>query len=100
MAYRIRYLPKALQQLDSIFTYLADRNPAAANRVSVAIRRSIERIADFPHSARASEVPGIRELAIVRYPYIVFYAVDDGSREVHILRVRHTSQDPARHLSG
>jgi plasmid stabilization system protein ParE len=34
MAYRIRYLPKALQQLDSIFTYLADRNPAAAHRVS------------------------------------------------------------------
>jgi plasmid stabilization system protein ParE len=43
-------------------------------------------------------VPGIRELPIARYPYIVFYAVDDRAQEIHILRVRHTSQDPAHHL--
>jgi toxin ParE1/3/4 len=99
MAYRIRYLPKAVQQLDAIFTHIAARNPSAAIRVGAAIRRGIERLADFPRSARQSEVPGIRELAIVRYPYIVFYAVDEQRQEVHVLRVRHTSQDPAGHLS-
>lgn len=35
----------------------------------------------------------------MRYPYIVFYAVDDDAWEVHILRMRHASQDPAGHLS-
>ncbi|MEK7755425.1 MAG: type II toxin-antitoxin system RelE/ParE family toxin [Acidobacteriota bacterium] len=99
MAYRIRYLPRAARQLDEIFTYIADRNPAAAGRVAGAIRRSIERLGDFPYSSRPSEVRGVRELPIVRYPYIVFYAVDDQAREVHILRVRHTSQDPAQHMS-
>lgn len=99
MAYRIRYLPTAVRQLDEIFTYIDARNQPAARRVAVAIRRSIERIADFPYSSRPSEVPGVRELPIVRYPYIVFYAVDDDAREVHVLRVRHTSQDPVRHLS-
>lgn len=99
MAYRIRYLPTAVRQLDEIFTYIDARNRAAARRVAVAIRRSIERLADFPYSSRPSEVPGIRELPIVRYPYIVFYAVDDAAREVHVLRVRHTARDPARHLS-
>jgi plasmid stabilization system protein ParE len=34
----------------------------------------------------------------VRYPYIVFYTVDAPAEEVLILRVRHTSQDPAHHL--
>ena len=63
-----------------------------------AIKRTIERLADFPRSARPSEVPGIRELPIVRYPYIVFYTIDDAAQEVHILRVRHTSQDPEHHL--
>lgn len=99
MAYRVRYLPKAVQQLDDIFTYLHGLNPAAARRVAGIIRRSIERIADFPHSARPSEVPGIRELVIARYPYLVFYAVDDEKQEIHILRVRHASQDPKEHLS-
>ena len=99
MAYSIRYLPRAVRQLDEIFTYIADRNPAAAGRVVGTIRRIIERLGDFPYSSRPSEVPGVRELPIVRYPYIVFYAVDDEAREVRVLRVRHTSQDPARHLS-
>jgi plasmid stabilization system protein ParE len=51
-----------------------------------------------PYSARGSEVQGIRELTISRYPYLVFYTVDDRMQEVHILRVRHTSQDPKHHL--
>jgi plasmid stabilization system protein ParE len=53
---------------------------------------------DFPYSGRPSEIADIRELPIVRYPYIVFYTVDAPAEEVLILRVRHTSQDPAHHL--
>jgi plasmid stabilization system protein ParE len=60
--------------------------------------RIIGRLANFPYSARPSEVPDIRELPILRYRYIVFYAVDEDRREVLILRVCHTSQDPAHHL--
>lgn len=95
---KIRWRPTALAQLDAIFTYIEERNPDAAHRVKKTIMRSIERLAEFPYSSRASEVPGIRELPIVRYPYIVFYAVDDAAQEVYILRVRHTSQDPEHHL--
>jgi plasmid stabilization system protein ParE len=98
MAYEIRYRPTALAQLDTIFTYLATHDQAAARRVLAYIKRTIGRLADFPYSARPSDVPDIRELPIVRYPYIVFYAVDEEKREVLILRVRHTSQDPAHHL--
>ncbi len=99
MAYRVRYLPKAAKQLDDILSYLANHNPAAARRVGHAIRQGIQRVAQFPHSSRPSEVEGIRELPIVRYPYIVFYAVNDRVREIQVLRVRHTSQDPANHLA-
>lgn len=95
---KIRYRPAALAQLDAIFRYIAAHNPSAADKVIRTIKQSVECMADFPYSARPSEVPGIRELPIVRYPYIVFYAVDDDAQEVHILRVRHTSQDPAHHL--
>ena len=99
MAYSIRYLPTAVRQLDEILAYIDARNGPAARRVAAAIRRSIERLGDFPYSSRPSEVPGVRELPIVRFPYIVFYAVDEEAGEVHVLRVRHTSQDPARHLA-
>jgi toxin ParE1/3/4 len=98
MAYRIRYRPTALAQLDAIFDHIATHNRPAARRVITYMQRSIGRLADFPYSARPSEIPDIRELPIVRYPYIVFYAVDEDRREVLILRVRHASQDPAHHL--
>ena len=95
---KIRYRPAAIAQLDAIFAYIYEHNPAAAGRVVRTIKQSIDRLAEFPYSARSSEIAGIRELPVVRYPYIVFYSVDDRVQEVHILRVRHTSQDPAQHL--
>jgi toxin ParE1/3/4 len=97
MAYKIRYRPIALAQLDAIFTYIATHDRPAARRVIAYIKRTIGRLANFPYSARPSEVPDIRELSIVRYPYVVFYAVDEDEREVLILRVRHTSRDPEHH---
>ena len=95
---KIRYRPTALAQLDGIFDYIAQHNPKSADKVLRTIQLSIDRLADFPLSGRPSKVGDIRELSIVRYPYIVFYAVDDAARVVLILRVRHTSQDPEHHL--
>ena len=98
MAYKIRYRPTALAQLDAIFDHITARNPAGARRVITAIKHRIDFLGTFPRSAKESEIPGIREMPIVRYPYVVFYAVDDDAQEVWILRVRHTSQDPTHHL--
>jgi plasmid stabilization system protein ParE len=98
MAYRIRYLPKAVAQLDAILEHITAHNPAGARRVIAAVKHSIDLLAAFPHSAKESEIPGIREMPIVRYRYIVFYTVDDDAEEVIILRIRHASQDPAHHL--
>jgi plasmid stabilization system protein ParE len=32
-------------------------------------------------------------LAVVRYPFLIFYAIDDPADEVVILHVRHGAQD-------
>jgi addiction module RelE/StbE family toxin len=95
---KIRYRSTALAQLDAIFDYITARNPAAAHGVLARIKRAIDMLADFPRSAKASEIPNVREMPIVRYPYVVFYTIDEAAQEVIILRVRHTSQDTERHL--
>jgi toxin ParE1/3/4 len=95
---KIRYRPAALAQIDAIFSYIETHDPDAALRVKQTIKKTIDRLANFPYSARPSAIPGIRELPISRYPYIVFYTVEEVMQEVHILRVRHTAQDPERHL--
>ena len=95
---KIRYTRKALAQLDQIYSTIEAHNARAAKNVNARIKRAIGRLARFPYSCRETERPGIRVLAIVRYPYLVFYAVDEAAQEVQILRVRHSAQDPAHHL--
>ena len=95
---KIRYTPQALPQLDEIFSYIETENPAAAPKVKARLKQSIERLGRFPYSCRVTETPDIRVLAVVRLRYLVFYAVDEGTQEVQILRVRHSSQDPSHHL--
>jgi len=95
---RIRYTQKALAQLDQIYSYIEAHNPSAAKRVNARIKQAIKRLARHPYSCRATEHPGIRALSIVRYPYLVFYSVDETAKEVHILRIRHSARDPSRHL--
>lgn len=89
---RIRYTLRARADLEEIRLYLLERNPRAAVAVLTTIRRRIAWLADFPLMAPETDVPGVRALPIVRYPYKVYYEVL-GS-EVQILHVRHTRRQP------
>jgi toxin ParE1/3/4 len=95
---RIRYTRRALEQLDAIYSYIEAEDPRGARRVNARIKRAINRLARFPFSCRETDRSGVRVLPIVRYPYLVFYSVDESASEVHILRVRHGAQNPASHL--
>jgi len=95
---KIRYTRKALAQLEQIYLDIEEHNPSAAKRVKGGIEKAIRRLARLPYSCRPTEHPGIRVLSVVRYPYLVFYSVDEVAQEVQILRIRHSAQDPARHL--
>lgn len=95
---KVRYTQKALAQLEQVYFYIEAHDPKAAVRVKARIKRAIEHLARHPYSCRVSAHPGIRVLPIVRYPYLVFYSVDEPTQEVRILRVRHGARDPGHHL--
>jgi len=94
---KIVYTRKALAQIDRICSYIEAYDSAAALKVKTRIKRSIDRLAHRPYSARPSDRPGVRVLTVTRYPYIVLYSVDESVQQVRILRVRHTAQNPAHH---
>ena len=62
------------------------------------IRATIDRLGHFPFSARVAGRIGVRIKPVSRYPYLVFYAVDPAANELQILSVRHSAQDPGKHL--
>lgn len=78
---------RAAKDLIEIWHYIAQDNPAAADRVLLAIERRIDLLTRHPWSGPSREEfgPGIRNL--VSLPYLILYRVElDG---VRIVRVMH-----------
>jgi toxin ParE1/3/4 len=89
---RIRYTLQAQGDLDSIYAYLDQRSPVAAQSVKNLLQRRIAALADFPFMAPRTREKGIFELTIVRYPYKIYYEVDGD--EVRILHIRDSRRQP------
>jgi toxin ParE1/3/4 len=87
---RLRWLKRALKNLDEEAEYIARDNPQAAARMLERIATSIDRLATHPASGRPGRVPGTRELVISGTVYLVPYRVRDET--VEILRVFHAAR--------
>ena len=87
---KVRYTARAIRDLNDISVYLRSRNPAAADAVVSAIEMRISRLPDFPWTGPATDEAATRELSIKRYPYKVYYQVED--EDIWILHIRHTSR--------
>ena len=83
----IRWLKRALANLDAEAAFIARDNPAAAARVVEAISAGVEMLAQHPAMGRSGRVEGTRELVVPDTPYVVPYRVRDHA--VEILRVFH-----------
>lgn len=77
----------ALRDLEEARRYIAQDNPAAADRMRGAIMTAVGRLADMPSLGRPGRVEHTRELVVPGTPYIVAYTVI--SDEVMILAVIH-----------
>ena len=88
---KVRYTLGARDDLETIFAYLDERNPAAAQDAKDLIERRIRRLGMFPLMAPDTDESGILELSIIQYPYKVYYELK-GDEEVWIVHIRNTSQ--------
>jgi toxin ParE1/3/4 len=89
---RVRYTLRAQADLEDIFSYLDERSPTSARVVRAQIRRQIDQLIDFPLMAAATEIPGVRELSVSRFPYKVYYELRGD--EICVLHIRHSRRRP------
>jgi toxin ParE1/3/4 len=85
---QIRFAALALADLEHIRTFIAQDNPAAANRIAAAIVAAADRLSVNPRLGRLGAVAGTFEL-IVR-PYVLVYEIQRD--EIMVLRVWHGRQ--------
>jgi addiction module RelE/StbE family toxin len=84
---------EALADLEDIFNWIAQENPAAAKTVVDRLFSSTELLIDFPFMGRAGREPDTFEWVVPRLPYIVVYEVDRSQRRVVVTAVVHGAQD-------
>ena len=87
---RVKWLRRALLNLDHEANYIAQDNPGAAAEFVLHLRDSALMPGEQPNLGRPGRIPGTRELVVANLPYILPYRV--RSDTVEILRVLHTSR--------
>lgn len=90
---KLRFTPKAADNVAAIADYLRPRNPAAAQRVRAEIYGSLQNLVLYPDVGRKQDVAGVRKLVTPKYLYLIYYTVDSDAQEIAILSVKHPAQE-------
>ena len=91
---KLVYSRRAIAELSEIADYYsANASPAIAEAMARRFDDVINRICRAPESApRLSQRSQVRAVAVVRYPFRIFYQIRGDA--VEILHIRHTSRRP------
>jgi addiction module RelE/StbE family toxin len=87
---KVRYAPRARNDIDEIAEYIQKDNPRAATAVVRQLRATGRLLGRHPELGRRTQHPSIRVKRAGRYPYLMYYRVDD--EQVTIVHVRHGSR--------
>jgi toxin ParE1/3/4 len=88
---RLVVSPEAIADLDRLRAFLADKNPAAAQRAVAAFVAAIQSLDTSPDRGRPTGVPDVREIIVPfgRSAYVLRYSHLPDADDVLILRIWH-----------
>ena len=84
---RVRWLDKAIDDLEALRCYIAEDNEKAAASIAAKILSAIDTLSTQPNMGRPGRVVNTRELIISETPFIIPYRVKHDI--IEILRVYH-----------
>ncbi|WP_323813600.1 type II toxin-antitoxin system RelE/ParE family toxin [Cellvibrio sp. NN19] len=93
---QIKWLEKALQNLDEEASYIAQNNPQAAAQVMQRIYEAVSALRENPALGHPGRIHGTRELVVPDTRYLIPYRVKIELQQIQILRIFHTSRKPPR----
>jgi len=95
MGYRVILAAQADRDLEQIVRFLAQKNPAAAERLGDALIEDALSLAHLPRRGGAvRNRPGYRRL-VHRPWFLIFYRIDEARQMIEIARIWDARQDPA-----
>jgi toxin ParE1/3/4 len=89
---KVRYSWRARAELEEIVDFIAQRDRLGAARVLRLTRDTVTLLEQFPRHGRKQREQGVRRLGAGRFPYVIYYHVDEQAKEVTILNNRHAAR--------
>jgi toxin ParE1/3/4 len=89
---RLRFTSRARADLDEIAHYLRPLSARGASNVQAAIRASIDDLLDFPRIGRLQTGASVRKLVVRKYPYLIYYTINDADAEIVVISIRHAAR--------
>lgn len=90
---KLLYASEAVRDLERLREFIAEKNPAAAQRISGELLKGIQNLKQFPQLGvevpRAPDPKRVRDLVVDRY--VVRYLALDAA--IYILRIWHHKED-------
>ncbi len=90
---KLRFTPRATQNIADIADYIRARNPNAARAVRAAIFDGLRTLLLFPNVGRLQETKGVRKLVTHKYGYLIYYTVNEATEEIIVLSVAHKARE-------
>ena len=89
---RVRFTPRARNDLAAILQYIDERSPRGTQNMKRAIRKTIQLIGEFPEGGRHAGEQKTRVLPVGRYPYLIYWSIE--ADEAWIVHIRHARRSP------
>jgi toxin ParE1/3/4 len=89
---RLEWSQQAVADMSAIWKYIAERNPAAAEKVRTRIVKALDLVARHPYMGRIGQVPDTREFVFTDIPYIGVYNIDMEMQQITVINVVHTAR--------
>lgn len=90
---RLRFTPRAVQDLSDISDFIHDRSPQSALRVRASILETLQNLAAFLEMGRRQSIEGVRKVVTRSYAYLVYYSIEETAGEVVVLTIQHPARE-------
>jgi plasmid stabilization system protein ParE len=90
---KLRFTPRATQDILEIGGYFSQRNPEAGLRVRAAIYEGLRTVLLFPHAGRRQNLDRVRKFVTRRYSYLIYYLADESAGEIVVLNIKHPARE-------
>lgn len=93
MPYTINLTPTAVEDIQTAMDYYNSRSPNLGFRFTDEVDNSLQAIAKMPE-AYGYRYKNVRAKLLYKFPFLIFFIIDDNKFIVEVLRVFHASQEP------